>query len=139
MTAGKPFVTGVASGKGGVGKTLLAACMGTILNEIVGSRDKVLLADLDFGVKGLTFLYGSAASWKDCSGSMADIVSRRDDSKKIIHGAKSFNDLVVIPAEVNFDRKINWDSYLPVYEFFVESIGTFIKAAGEQEFKHIIF
>ena len=139
MTAGKPLVTGVASGKGGVGKTLLAACIGTILNETGGSRDKVLLADLDFGVKGLTFLYGSATSWKDCSGSMADIVSRRDDSKKIIHGAKSFNGLVVVPAEVNFDRKINWNSYLPVYNDFVELIGTFIRAAGEQEFKHIIF
>ncbi|MCY3701541.1 MAG: AAA family ATPase [Rhodospirillales bacterium] len=137
----KPTVTGVASGKGGVGKTLLAACMGTLLNEHLGlERHKVLLADLDFGVKGLTFLYASAGSWeRSGSGCMIDVISRKEDPREIIQRANAFNRLVVVPAQIDFKRPISWDTYLPPFRNLAGSIGSFIDAAGEQGFEHIIF
>lgn len=141
MTSGREsaLVTGVASGKGGVGKTLLASCLGTILNEVTACRGKVLLADLDFGVKGLTFLYGPAGSWKDCSGSMADIIANRKKPEAVIEGANRFNELVVVPADANFNEKIDWDFHFPDYKRTVTSIGAFIETAKKKGFEYIIF
>lgn len=137
----RPTITGVASGKGGVGKTLLAACMATLLNEHLGlARKKVLLADLDFGVKGLTFLYASARSWrKSGSSSMLDLINRREDPKEIIQKVNAFNRLTVVPAQVDFRRPISWEKHLPPFKELVDLIGSFIKTAGNEGFEHIIF
>ena len=61
-------VLAIASGKGGIGKSLLAAC----LRGILSTEYKVLLVDMDLSVKGLTFLYGSADFWETTRGSLMD-------------------------------------------------------------------
>lgn len=139
MTHLTTTITAVASGKGGVGKTLLAACLGTIANEHHAEIGKALLADFDFGVKGLTFLYGSAAYWKACSGSMIDLLNGSKDPDEILAGAHAFNGLTVIPADIRFERKIDWDTYFPPYERMVAAIGVFVQAAKRQDFRHVIF
>ena len=48
-----PTIISLCSGKGGVGKTIIAANLAKILSE---HGQKVLLVDLDFNVRGLTYL-----------------------------------------------------------------------------------
>ncbi len=50
----------ISSGKGGVGKSLLAACLRAVLSD----EYRVLLIDMDLSVKGLTFMHDTADAWQ---------------------------------------------------------------------------
>lgn len=139
MNSDRPTVTVIASGKGGVGKTLLAACLGSILQNNLKHQGQLLLADLDFGVKGLTFLYGAAGEWKGCSGSMMDILWGRRPPESVLLSARTIGDVSVIPADIEFERKVDWDKYYPSLESMLTSIGRFLDEANDQRFEHVIF
>lgn len=113
----------IASGKGGMGKTVLAACLGTLASE--NGKD-VLLVDMDFGVKGLTFLFAAAEYWDAKDGSMSDIFSMERTPAAVVDGAKRCNALKVVPSDVEFHRKIDWDSYFPNHERTEKLIETFL-------------
>ena len=138
MSSIQPKVIAIASGKGGVGKTLLAACLGTIASED-RRKIKVLLADLDFSVKGLTFLYGRANDWKECSGSMIEILNGKKTPEDVLKGVKIINDMTIIPADANFNTKIDRDTYIPDLAKITSSIGEFIESALGHKFNLIIF
>ena len=139
MTSDRPTILAVASGKGGVGKTLLASCLGSIINEQSQNISKVMVVDVDIGVKGLTFLYGSAKFWNNYPGGMIDILMGVMEAKDLLDNVSSFNGLVVIPAAVRFDSKICWDEIFSDQEDLARRIGQFIDYAIGCEFTHIIF
>ena len=99
----------IASGKGGVGKTLFGTCLGTIATE--QAKWKVLLVDMDYRVKGLTFLYGGTEFWKHSAGSTVDLLQRRKNSEEAITEAEIINGIAVVPAGVDFNKKIDWDLF----------------------------
>lgn len=131
-------IVAIASGKGGVGKTLLATCLATIAQENQTSKKKVLLVDLDFSVKGLTFLFGTAREWKKCSGSMIDIIHRKSP-EDVLRNAKTFNGITVLPSDTNFSTKIDWNEYFPDYSDITESFEGLISFALKENFEPIIF
>ena len=131
-------VVAIASGKGGVGKTLLAACLATIANEDERYNGKTLLVDMDFGVKGLTFLIGAAEFWKDHSGTMLDVLSGRSPSV-VLENAKNIHGIRIIPSDTNFGQQINWDEYFPEYARSEEAIQDFLKKATDKGFNFIVF
>ena len=154
MTSSKQTVIAITSGKGGVGKTLLAACLGTIVSEDSSKENQVLIADLDFGVKGLTFLYGSADEWQQSRG-MIDIL-RGKSPNEVLETAKRVkiskppkflnfgktteeNFITIVPSDVNFKQSIQWDEYFPKHSDFKISIENFITAAHNHGFNFIIF
>ena len=138
MNSDRPTVTIIASGKGGVGKTLLAACLGSILQKHSENEGRLLLADLDFGVKGLTFLYGAAGEWKRCSGSMMDILKGRRPPEAVLQSVSRIGEVAVIPADIEFERKVDWNKYYPSLESMHISIERFLGEAKEQNFGHVI-
>lgn len=137
-TNNSPEVVAIASGKGGVGKTLLAACLATIANHDKRYYRKTLLVDMDFGVKGLTFLIGAAESWKDHRGTMLDVLSGEEPSA-VLENAKNVNGIRIIPSDTNFSQPINWDEYFPGYVQSEKAIQAFLKKAKERGFSFIVF
>lgn len=131
-------VVAVASGKGGVGKTLLSACLATIMNEDKRYREKTLLVDMDFGVKGLTFLVGSADYWEQHSGSMIDVLSGTDPDS-VLQSAKDVNGIKFVPSDVDFTRQIDWDRYFQSYTKTKTNIEKFVEAALNTGFEFVIF
>ena len=135
MTSLQPTIVAVASGKGGVGKTIFSACLATLAAENSTER-RVLLADMDFGVKGLTFLYASADYWLEHRVvSMADWLRNSAHRSKIFEDARRFNRITVIPADINFQSRIDWDSYLPEHSDVGEAIRSFVEVAPRKGFQ----
>ena len=133
-------VVAVASGKGGVGKTLLAACIATLASEDPSFCRKVLLVDMDLRVKGLTFLYGSVEDWRQVEGNMTDIVAGNRDPSTVLNGAiKTGMGITLVPAETDFSRRIDWDNFLPSQGDLARSMEMFIDAAVKLEFDFIVF
>lgn len=133
-------VVAIASGKGGVGKTILTACLGTLASEDTPER-KVLVADLDFGVKGLTFLYAAAEEWvrAPVAGSMLDVINDPQLSSFALDNARCFGAITIVPADVGFDRKIDWDTYLPGQAEIRAALKRFVECALLKGFQFIIF
>ena len=154
MNSSKQTVIAITSGKGGVGKTLLAACLGTIVSEDTSRENQVLIADLDFGVKGLTFLYGSANEWQQSRG-MIDIFRGEPPDEvlemavkvkiskplNIIYSGKPVkeNFITIVPADVDFKQSIEWDEYFPKHSEIENLIENFISCAQNHGFNFIIF
>ena len=133
-------VAAVASGKGGVGKTVLTACLGTLAAEDRVVERKVLLADLDFGVKGLTFLYASADNWIEsevCS--MIDVIEGKQTPSKVLGKARKIDKMHLIPSDIDFQRKVDWDTYLPKQEVIKEAISNFLSEAKSNGFNFVVF
>ena len=80
-------VIAISSGKGGVGKSLITACLGQVVND--GKMN--LLVDCDIAVKGLTFMHGDVDFWTDTKdrypGSFLDYVHGRYTAAEIIESA----------------------------------------------------
>ena len=147
-------VIAITSGKGGVGKTLLTACLGTILSEQLNLNGKVLLVDFDFGVKGLTFLYGSVEQWKDFK-SMSDFFKGTSPSDILKHSRKvkisknpyaefkgiSSRDTYVtlIPSHLDFKKSIAWEDWFADSGNTGRNINNFIKVAQKSGFDIILF
>ncbi len=140
MTSNDTTVVAVASGKGGVGKTILTACLGTLASEDTPAR-KVLVADLDFGVKGLTFLYAPAEEWVRAPAveSMLDVIKNPQTSSSALENARRFGTITVIPSDIGFDKKIDWDTYLPEQVDIQASLKRFVDCALQNGFQFIIF
>ena len=137
MTSVRPKVVVVASGKGGVGKTLLAACLGAVASDT--AKWRVLLADVDFSVKGLTFLYGGPGDWTDCGGGMIDVLHGNRSPKEAIAGAKRVNGVRIIPAVMSFDEKLHADLSDSERSRVVTLWGEFVASARDAGFDLIVF
>ena len=136
-----PTIIAVASGKGGVGKTLFSACLATLAAEQELHKRKVLLVDMDFGVKGLTFLYGSAQEWQESgSRSMIEVLDDPKMLREVFEKAQHFQGLTVIPSDIDFRKKIDWDSYFPEQNCIQYAIKKFINyATKERNYDFVVF
>ena len=138
MDTTAPKLLAVASGKGGVGKTLLAACLATIMNEQENYKGRTLLVDMDFGVKGLTFLAGNATYWEDHTGCMVDVLEGKD-SEAVLTNAARIGDLRVIPSDIYFHRQIKWDEYFKRYSTLESTLRKFVLNASQKGIGFVVF
>ena len=138
MDTTAPKLLAVASGKGGVGKTLLAACLATIMNEQEDYKDRTLLVDMDFGVKGLTFLVGDATYWEEHAGCMVDVLEGKD-SEAVLTKAATIGTLRVIPSDIYFHRSIKWDEHFKRYSTLESTLRKFIRNASQMGIRFIVF
>ncbi|MDD5531760.1 MAG: AAA family ATPase, partial [Syntrophales bacterium] len=82
--SGKSPVISITSGKGGVGKTLIACNLATIL---AGQGRKILVADCDLGLANIDIMLG---------------LRPRRNLKDVIYGDADIRD-IVIPTKGGFD------------------------------------
>lgn len=135
MNTLRPTVVVISSGKGGVGKTLLAICIATIMKE----ERKVLLVDMDLSVKGLTFLFGTAEEWQVKSGSMIDFLSDKISARDVLQYVSEHPQMPIAPASTDFKVEVDWDKLLGQTKSYESKMKEFIDAAHEEGYDFIIF
>ncbi len=121
----------ISSGKGGVGKSLLASCLSKVLQEDF----KVLLVDMDLGVKGITFMYGAADAWEETRGSIMDYLSGNLDADTIVTEAESREGQAIVPASTDFNKSVDWDNFSELEPIKIDRL---VETAFEHNFDFVI-
>ena len=101
ITAAKPLILAVAGGKGGVGTSLLSACVATIAGESRPRERSVLLVDLDFDVRGLTFLCRPDDKWDDDTRDMTGEMDGVQRPQDVVTDSATINNICFIPCSIN--------------------------------------
>ncbi|MEG0229506.1 MAG: AAA family ATPase [Oscillospiraceae bacterium] len=100
----------VASGKGGVGKSSFCASLGF---SFASMNKKVLLIDLDLGLRSLDFMLGTQTP---PIYNLADILNERCEIAKAIIPLDDKYLLNLISAPIDSDEVINFDNFKPLFE-----------------------
>lgn len=94
-------VTMIASGKGGVGKSTTAACLGL---EIANTNKRVLLIDMDSGLASLEHMLGIR---ENLVYDISDIVNGNCKVMKAIYKCEFNDNLFLLPAARNFEDELD--------------------------------